>query len=68
MPGANGPQRPYGEAVATSYRSFAGWVNRGLAEIYRTPVIVEVFRRWFSAQAKPTPMLAAVYFLGAVPE
>ena len=43
-------------------------VNRGLAEVYRTKQIVEVFRRWFSGHANPTVLLQAVYFLGAVPE
>lgn len=43
-------------------------VNRGLAEVFRSLQIVQVFRNWFSAHAKPTPLLEVVYFLGAVPE
>lgn len=43
-------------------------VNRGLAEVFRSMQVVEVFRTWFSSHAKPTVLLEAVYFLGAVPE
>jgi V8-like Glu-specific endopeptidase len=32
IPGANGPERPFGTATATSFRSIAGWVNDRNAE------------------------------------
>ncbi len=43
-------------------------VNRALAQVYRTPEIVDIFNRWFGAFGKPTVLLEAVYFLGIVPE
>jgi ABC-type amino acid transport substrate-binding protein len=43
-------------------------VNRTLAQIYRTPQIVEIFRRWFGDSVRPTELLEAMYFLGAVPD
>ena len=32
IPGCNGTQRPFGQVVATSFRSVAGWVNQGKPE------------------------------------
>jgi glutamate/aspartate transport system substrate-binding protein len=43
-------------------------VNRALAQIYRTPEIIDIFNRWFGPFGKPTVLLEAVYFLGIVPE
>jgi glutamate/aspartate transport system substrate-binding protein len=43
-------------------------VNRALAQIYRSPGIVEVFGNWFGALGNPTPLLEAIYILGAIPE
>ena len=43
-------------------------VNRALAQIYRSSGIVEVFGNWFGALGNPTPLLEAIYILGAIPE
>jgi glutamate/aspartate transport system substrate-binding protein len=43
-------------------------VNRALAQIYRTPEIIDIFNRWFGPFGKPTVLLEAVYFLGIVTE
>ena len=43
-------------------------VNRALAQVYRTPQIVDIFNSWFGGFGKPTVLLEAVYFLGSVPE
>jgi ABC-type amino acid transport substrate-binding protein len=43
-------------------------VNRALAQIYRTPGIVEVFGKWFGGLGKPSGLLEAMYFLGAIPD
>lgn len=43
-------------------------VNRGLAQLYRSGAITEIYDRWLSPLGKPTPLLTAVYILGAVPE
>jgi ABC-type amino acid transport substrate-binding protein len=43
-------------------------VNTGLAQLFAGDEIVEIFRRWFGALGRPTPLLEAVYALGAIPE
>jgi ABC-type amino acid transport substrate-binding protein len=43
-------------------------VNRTLAQVYRTPQIVEIFRKWFGDSVRPTELLEAMYFLGSVPD
>lgn len=43
-------------------------VNRTLSQIYRTPQIAEIFRKWFGDSARPTELLEAMFFLGAVPD
>ncbi|HTO49166.1 MAG TPA: amino acid ABC transporter substrate-binding protein [Burkholderiales bacterium] len=59
---------PYGIALPRGDWGMRLAVNRGLAQIYRTPEIVDIFNRWFGAFGKPTVLLEAVYFLGVVPE
>ncbi len=59
---------PYGIALPRGDAGMRLAVNRGLAQVYSTPQIVEIFNKWFGALGKPTPLLEAVYFLGAVPE
>jgi ABC-type amino acid transport substrate-binding protein len=43
-------------------------VNAGLAQLYASPEIGEIFRRWFAQFGAPPPLLEAVYILGAIPE
>jgi len=43
-------------------------VNTGLAQIYAGDEIVEIFRRWFAAFGRPSPVLEAAYILGAIPD
>jgi len=43
-------------------------VNRALAQIYRSPGIVEVFGKWFGPLGNPSGLLEAMYFLGAIPD
>ena len=43
-------------------------VNRGLSQIYRTPNIVEIFRRWFGVLGPPGETLEAMYLMGGIPE
>ena len=43
-------------------------VTRALSQIYRSPVIVETFQKWFSAFGKPSGLLEAMYLFGAIPE
>jgi len=59
---------PYGIVLPRGDASMRLAVNRGLAQVYRTPEIVDIFNRWFGAFGKPTVLLEAVFFLGIVPE
>ncbi len=43
-------------------------VNTGLSRLYAGEEIVEVFRRWFAAFGRPSPVLEAAYILGTIPE
>jgi len=43
-------------------------VNRALAQIYRSPGIVEVFGKWFGALGNPGGLLEAMYLFGAIPD
>lgn len=43
-------------------------VNRGLAQLYRSGSIMEIYDRWLAPLGKPTPLLTAVFILGATPE
>jgi ABC-type amino acid transport substrate-binding protein len=59
---------PYGIMLPRGDAAMRLAVNRGLAQVYKTPQIVEIFNKWFGGFGKPTVLLEAVYFLGAVPE
>jgi ABC-type amino acid transport substrate-binding protein len=59
---------PYGIMLPRGDASMRLAVNRALAQVYRTPEIVDIFNRWFGAFGKPTVLLEVVYFLGVVPE
>lgn len=59
---------PYAIMLARGDPGMRLAVNRALAQVYRTPEIVEIFNRWFGAFGKPTVLLEAVFFLGIVPE
>jgi ABC-type amino acid transport substrate-binding protein len=43
-------------------------VNTGLAKIYGSGEINEIFARWFGALGKPSPVVESIYLLGAIPE
>jgi glutamate/aspartate transport system substrate-binding protein len=59
---------PYGIMLPRGDAGMRLAVNRGLAQVYKTPQIVEIFNKWFGGFGKPTVLLEAVYFLGNVPE
>ena len=59
---------PYAIALPRGDASFRLAVNRALAQLYSSSAIVEVFRRGFGPNAKPTPALLLVYGLGAYAE
>jgi len=43
-------------------------VNRALAGIYGSEEIVGIYGRWFGALGRPGPLLASMYYLGALEE
>jgi len=59
---------PYGIMLPRGDAGMRLAVNRALAQVYKSPEIVEIFNRWFGAFGKPTVLLEVVYFLGVVPE
>ena len=59
---------PYGIALPRGDANFRLAVNSGLASIYRSGEIVEIFDRWFRDLGDPGPLVRALYLLGAIPE
>jgi ABC-type amino acid transport substrate-binding protein len=59
---------PYGIAVPRGDAAFRLAVNTGLAQVYSSGEIGEIFSRWFSALGRPPAILEIVYLLGAIPE
>jgi glutamate/aspartate transport system substrate-binding protein len=59
---------PYAIVLPRGDSSFRLAVNRGLAQIYQSDAIVEIFRRAFGPNAAPTPGLLVMYGLGSFPE
>jgi ABC-type amino acid transport substrate-binding protein len=43
-------------------------VNTGLAQVFRSDAIVDVYGRWFGSLGKPSDLLQAMYLFGAIPE
>lgn len=43
-------------------------VNATLSRVYRTPVIAELFQRWFGSLNQPGQLMEALYFTQAFPE
>jgi len=43
-------------------------VNRGLSQIFSSGAIQDIFARTFGSDAKPTPLLRAVYTVGYIPD
>jgi ABC-type amino acid transport substrate-binding protein len=43
-------------------------VNTGLAQIYRSGAIGEIFGRWFAPLGRPSPLMEIVFLFGALPE
>jgi len=58
---------PYAIVLPRGDANFRLAVNRALAEIYRGPEIVEIFRRAFGPGIEPTAVLMVIYGLGAYP-
>jgi len=59
---------PYGIALPRGDANFRLAVNTGLARIYGSGEIVEIFNRWFRDLGNPGPVVETLYMLGAIPE
>jgi ABC-type amino acid transport substrate-binding protein len=59
---------PYGIVLPRGDSSLRLAVNTGLAQLYASGEIVEIFRRWFEAFGTPPGIILAAYALGAIPE
>jgi ABC-type amino acid transport substrate-binding protein len=59
---------PYAIVLPRGDASFRLAVNRALSRIYSSEAIVEVFRRAFGSNVKPTPALVLLFGLNAYPE
>ena len=59
---------PYGIVLPRGDAAFRLAVNTGLAQVYSSGEVIEIFRRWFENVGSPTPILVAAYALGAIPE
>ena len=60
---------PYGFVVRRNDADFRLVADRALAQLYRTGQIEQVYAQWFGkAGLRPSPMLTAMYTLGALPE
>jgi ABC-type amino acid transport substrate-binding protein len=59
---------PYGIVLPRGDTALRLAVNTGLAQLYASPEIGEIFRRWFAQLGPPPPIIEAVYILGAIPE
>jgi glutamate/aspartate transport system substrate-binding protein len=59
---------PYAIALPRGDPTFRLAVNTGLAQLYGSDEIVEIFRRWFGAFGTPSPLIQAVYLFGSIPE
>ncbi len=59
---------PYAIVLPRGDAAFRLAVNRALSQIYAGDAIVEVFRRAFGPNAKPTPALLVMYALNTYPE
>ena len=59
---------PYGIVLPRGDASFRLAVNAGLAQIYSSDELPEIFRRWFAGLGQPSALLEATYILGSIPE
>ena len=69
MPPEQFTYEPYGLMFRRGQVDFRVVVTRALAEVYRSPLLEDLFGRWFSAfGGKPTPLLETMYILNGLPD
>ena len=59
---------PYGIVLPRGDSDFRLAVNTGLAQLYRSGEITDIFARWFRAFGDPGPVIKVMYLLGTIPE
>lgn len=60
---------PYALALPRGDWRFRAAVNKALSQLYSSPQILEIYRKWFSALGeRPDLLRAAVYIFGTIPE
>jgi glutamate/aspartate transport system substrate-binding protein len=59
---------PYGIVLPRGDAALRLAVDTGLSQLYRSSEIEEIFGRWFAAFGRPSPIIEAIYLLGAIPE
>ncbi len=60
---------PYALALPRGDWRFRAAVNKALSELYSSPQILEIYRKWFAALGeRPDLLRAAVYIFGTMPE
>jgi ABC-type amino acid transport substrate-binding protein len=59
---------PYGIVLPRGDAAFRLAVNTGLAQLYGSGEITDIFGRWFGAFGDPGPVTKVMYLLGAIPE
>ena len=69
MPAEQFSYEPYGLMFRRGQPDFRASVTRGLAELYRSPQVADLFGRWFAAMGgKPSPLLEAMFILNGLPD
>ena len=69
MPAEQFSYEPYGLMFRRGQPDFRASVTRGLAELYRSPQMADLFGRWFAAMGgKPSPLLETMFILNALPD
>jgi len=59
---------PYGIVLPRGDATLRLAVNTGLAQLYSSDELTEIFRRWFAGFGEPPAIIKAAYILGAIPE
>ena len=60
---------PYALALPRGDWRFRAAVNKSLSQLYSSPQILDIYRKWFAALGeRPDLLRAAVYIFGTIPE
>ena len=60
---------PYALALPRGDWRFRAAVNKALSQLYSSPLILDIYRKWFTALGeRPDLLRAAVYIFGTIPE